>query len=338
MKLGPVMFDLMGDTLTPEEIDLLNHPAAGGVILFTRNYRTPLQLRTLIQEIRAQRPDILIAVDQEGGRVQRFRQHFTALPAPRKFGQVYEQDPQMAKIFAETAGWVMAAELRQYDIDFSFAPVLDVDFTHSEVIGDRAFHTDPNVIAELAGSFIRGMHRAGMQAVGKHFPGHGFVGGDSHFELPQDDRSLRKLQQKDLIPFERLIQAGMLNGIMPAHVIYKAIDENPAGFSEVWLKDILRKQLGFKGVIFSDSLTMVGAEFAGDFAERAQKSLAAGCDMVVVCNNRLATWTMLQALKSEVDQKRSELLLTMRGHGGEGMMDLASDPAWQEGVGLLEMM
>lgn len=338
MKLGPVMFDLEGLTLTAEEAELLKHPAVGGVILFARNFRTPLQLRKLIQDIREQRPNILIAVDQEGGRVQRFRQHFTALPPVRKFGEVYDQNPQLAKIYAETAGWLMAAELRQYDIDFSFAPVLDIDYVHNDVIGDRSFHRDPHIVAELAGSFIRGMNRAGMQAVGKHFPGHGYVGGDSHFELPCDERTWKQLTEKDLVPFARLIQAGLLTGVMPAHIIYQAIDQQPAGFSSYWLKDVLRHQLKFDGVIFSDSLTMVGAEFAGGFDERAHRSLEAGCDMVLVCNNRLATYTMLESLKSFSRPGLSELLLKMRGRGEESMMELKMDPAWQESVALLDMM
>ena len=338
MSLGPVMFDLQGLELSAAEIDLLQHPAAGGIILFARNYRDKGQLKKLTQSIRQHRPDILIAVDQEGGRVQRFRRDFTELPAARKFGEAYDQDPQTAKIYAETAGWVMAAELRQYDIDFSFAPVLDLDFDNNDVIGDRAFHRNPEVVAELAGYFIRGMNRAGMQAVGKHFPGHGFVGADSHFELPIDKRSKRQLNNKDIVPFARLIQQGLLAGVMPAYVIYQQIDKDPAGFSSYWLKDVLRKKYGFKGAVFSDSLTMEGAEFAGGFDERAIKAFEAGCDMVVVCNNRLASITMLKALKDFSHPGLAKSLSKMRGQVTEDLLNLEDDPAWQEGVALLEMI
>ncbi|MBI5447394.1 MAG: beta-N-acetylhexosaminidase [Gammaproteobacteria bacterium] len=338
MKLGPVMFDLAGTSLSPEEVELIQHPAAGGIILFTRNYRTPLQLRKLVQDIRQHRPDILIAVDQEGGRVQRFRHQFTPLPAARKFGQVYLDNPQLAKIYAETAAWVMAAELRQYDIDFSFAPVLDVDFKHNEVIGDRAFHSDVDIITEMGRSFVHGMNRAGMQAVGKHYPGHGYVGADSHLELPYDERTLRQLKAKDLIPFQRLIQAGLLAGIMPAHIVYPKIDKEAAGFSSYWLHTMLRKTLGFQGVIFSDSLTMAGAECAGGFDERAKKAWEAGCDMLLVCNNRLATYTMLDAMHSFSREGLHERLLALRGRGGEGVMALSADPVWEEAVELLKRM
>src|SRR3990167_1589329 len=242
--IGPVMFDLAGATLSPEEITLLQHPAVGGVILFTRNYHHPQQLKNLIKDIRRYRPALLIAVDQEGGRVQRFRKIFTCLPAPRALGKCYDQNPQTGKIYTETAGWIMGLELRRYNIDFSFAPVLDLDFAHNTVIGDRAFHRDPGVVAELASAFILGMYRAGMQAVGKHFPGHGFVKADSHDELPVDHRSFAQLYKKDLIPFTRLMQRNLLQGIMPAHILYPKIDQLPAGFSAVWLRDILRNKLG----------------------------------------------------------------------------------------------
>lgn len=336
MMLGPVMLDLRGVALDEEEIELIQHPAVGGVILFTRNFRTPLQLRTLVQTIRKYRPGILIAVDQEGGRVQRFRDHFTKLPAPAKFGELYDQNPQLAKICAETAGWMMAAELRQFDIDFSFAPVLDLNYGRSAVIGNRAFHADPGVTGELAGAFIRGMHRAGMQAVGKHFPGHGYVEADSHEALPIDTRTLKQIKEKDLVPFEMLIQKNLLGGVMPAHIIYPKIDKEAAGFSKKWLQTILRSEMKFLGVVFSDSLTMEGAEYAGGYDERAEKALMAGCDMVLVCNNRLATYTMLDALKSFSRPDLPQLLQTMRGEGGEGLLSLAMEPAWQEGVSLLK--
>lgn len=336
MSLGPIMLDLCGTVLDQDEKEMLQHPAVGGVILFTRNFSTPLQLRALIQSIRAIRPGILIAVDQEGGRVQRFKQHFTRLPAPQKLGEMYDQNPQMGKILAETAGWVMAAELRQYGIDISFAPVLDLDYEKSEVIGNRAFHRSPQVIAELAAAYIRGMNRAGMQAVGKHFPGHGYVVPDSHEDLPVDERSYAAIKKEDLIPFVSLIEKGLLAGVMPAHIIYPKVDKDAAGFSSVWLQDCLRGELGFDGIVFSDSLTMAGADYVGGYDERAEKALMAGCDMVLVCNNRLATWTMLDALKTFYRPDLTQRLSTMRGHGGEGLTALAMEPAWQEGVALLK--
>src|SRR3989338_391732 len=337
MHLGPVMFDLQGVVLTSEEKEMLQHPACGGIILFTRNYANPSQLYELVQSIREKRPPLLIAVDQEGGRVQRFRTHFTSLPKPRKFGEIYDKDPQAAKIYTETSAWIMAMELRRYDIDFSFAPVLDLDFGHNEVIGDRAFHRLPQVVSILAMHFIRGMQRAGMKAVGKHFPGHGFVDLDSHFDLPCDPRSFRVIKNKDLLPFRRLIQMNLLGAIMPAHIVYEKIDSKPVGFSYRWLHDILREELDFQGLVFSDSLTMLGTEREGGFDERAVKSLEAGCDMILVCNNRLAAWTMLGAAEKFVSAMQSEKLLKMRADS-EIKIDTSSDLALREGVTLLEAL
>jgi beta-N-acetylhexosaminidase len=258
---------------------------AGGVVLFSRNYAGSEQLSGLNAEIHALRnPPLIIAVDHEGGRVQRFRDGFTAIPAMRELGRAWDHNPQRAKQLAHEVGFVLAAELRAHGVDLSFAPVLDVDYGASSVIGDRALHSDPHAIAELARALVQGFKHAGMGAVGKHFPGHGHVRADSHDEVPIDGRPYADIEAADLVPFRRLTSAG-LGGIMPAHVIYPAVDDRPAGFSPVWLKQVLRGELAFDGVVFSDDLCMEGAAVAGGMIERAQAALAAGCDMVLVCNN-----------------------------------------------------
>jgi beta-N-acetylhexosaminidase len=278
------MVDLQGLELLPEERDMLQHPAVGGVILFSRNYASAEQVRQLSAEIhRLREPPLLLAVDQEGGRVQRFRDGFFRLPPAGRFGALYESDRNRAIDLTREAGWLMASEILSVGVDLSFAPVLDLDLGISSVIGDRAFHRKPAVVAELALAFQRGMHEAGMATVGKHFPGHGGVAVDSHHGLPEDPRALVDLQLKDLIPFERLMHNG-LNGIMAAHVLYPQIDTQPAGFSRRWLTGVLRGQLGFQGAVFSDDLSMGGAEWAGDHLQRARAALEAGCDMVLVCN------------------------------------------------------
>ena len=304
---GPVMIDIEGTTVTAEELERLQHRAVGGLIFFRRNYESPEQIRDTINSIRAIRPGLLIAVDHEGGRVQRFRKGFTRLPPAACYETTGNDE------LAEKAGWLMAAELRSVDIDFSFAPVLDVESGISQVIGDRAFGSDPGTVSRLAGAWVRGMRRAGMAAVGKHFPGHGGVVEDSHLALPVDRRSMEELKARDLLPFQTLLNDG-LAGIMPAHVIYDHIDPQPAGFSGYWLQNILRTQMGFTGAIFSDDLSMAGAAYAGSYADRARLALTAGCDMVLVCNAPGAAMEVLDALADlPPDISRQQRLEHMRG-------------------------
>jgi beta-N-acetylhexosaminidase len=307
-----VMLDLAGLAPTAEEGERLVHPSAGGVILFARNFESPRQLAELTGAIRALRPELLIAVDHEGGRVQRFEEGFTRIPPMRSLGERFERDSAQARTFAEQIGYVIAVELRFHGIDFSFAPVLDVDFGSSSVIGDRAFSDEPEAIAALAGAFVSGLTAGGVAAVGKHFPGHGYAKADSHVAVPVDERPLAEIEAADLAPYRELIGRG-LAGIMPAHVIYPAVDARPAGFSSVWLRDILRKRLGFEGMIFSDDLTMEGASGAGGIAERARAALEAGCDMVLLCNRPEEADGLLDSLAGRpLDAARAE---RMRGRG-----------------------
>jgi beta-N-acetylhexosaminidase len=296
MKLGPVMIDVAGTELARDEAALLRHPQAGGVILFARNFTSPLQLVRLVTQIRAVRsPELLIAVDHEGGRVQRFQQGFTRIPPMRELGRRWDQDPVAAAEAARACGFVIASELQAHGVDFSFAPVLDIDHGGSSVIGDRALHSDPRIVAELAEALNEGFNRGGMPTVGKHFPGHGFVRGDSHHEVPVDERPFEAIFKADLEPFRRLATTGM-GAVMPAHVIYPEVDDKPAGFSRIWLQRILRTQLRFDGVIFSDDLSMEGASTAGGVVERADAALDAGCDMVLLCNDPASQRTLLDGL------------------------------------------
>jgi beta-N-acetylhexosaminidase len=293
---GPVIVDLAGTALTAAEREALRHPLVGGVILFARNYESPDQLRELCAAIHGVRePALTIAVDQEGGRVQRFVAGFTRLPPMRALGRVHERDAALATSLARAAGVVLAGELLAHGVDLSLAPVLDVDFGASAVIGDRAFHSTPAGVAALAGALVEGMRRAGMGAVGKHFPGHGWVRADSHHEVPVDERDLATIEANDLEPYRALIGRG-LTGVMPAHVIYPAVDPRPAGFSPFWLQEILRARLGFEGIVFSDDLSMAGASVAGGIVERAHAALDAGCDMVLVCNDAPAAAQVLDGL------------------------------------------
>lgn len=288
------MIDIEGTELTSEDKKLLNNPKVGGIILFTRNYQSLEQLIHLTTEIHALRtPPLMIAVDHEGGRVQRFREGFTQLPPMRELGELYDKNHEEALTKTEHIGFTMGSELRAAGIDCSFAPILDIDAGLSAVIGNRSFHHNPEVIIELAGALIKGMKKAGLITVGKHFPGHGHVEADSHIAVPVDHRTLEEIQANDMRPFQSLIKMG-LDGIMPAHVIYEKIDKNPAGFSEFWLQKTLRQELDFKGIIFSDCLTMEGASPMGNMIERVKKAKAAGCDMLLICNNRQAAIEVIE--------------------------------------------
>lgn len=330
MSLGPIMLDLAGPELLPAERELLLHPLVGGVILFTRNYENPAQLAQLVNRIHGLRePRILVAVDHEGGRVQRFRESFTKLPAPAHFGKIYNRDPVRAQKLVNLCGWVLALELGAMKVDFSFAPVLDLARGRSTVIGDRAFHDHPAVVAELGRSFMRGMRQGGMVAVGKHFPGHGAVVADSHFTTPVDARALETIRLEDMLAFERMIHYG-LSAVMPAHVIYQQVDERPAGFSDVWLRSILRGQLGFQGAVFSDDISMAGAAQVGDYIARASAALAAGCDMVLVCNDRAGAVSILDGLKPHDDPVARTRLARMHGHQTLGRESLMASMAYKE--------
>ncbi len=313
MGLGPVMLDVLGTQLTAEDEARLRHPLVGGVILFARNYQSPGQLVELTAAIRAVRtPPLLIAVDHEGGRVQRFREGFTRIPAMRELGKIWDAHPQRARHLAQQVGYVLAADLRACGVDFSFTPVLDVDYGQSSVIGDRAFHHDPQAIAELAHNLMLGLKQGGMHTVGKHFPGHGYVRADSHLDIPVDERDFVDIEMSDLVPFQQMVDYG-LTAVMPAHVIYPKVDNRPAGFSPVWLKDILRGQLGFGGCIFSDDLSMEGATVAGNIVQRAEAALQAGCDMVLVCNKPAAADELLKGLHWEMPATSKARLAQMRG-------------------------
>ena len=296
MPLGPLMIDVAGLALSDLDRERLAHPLIGGVILFKRNYRDPQQLAAL------RSPALPIAIDHEGGRVQRCREGFTHVPPMRRLGELWDTDPAAARKTATDLGYLLAAELRACGVDFSFTPVLDLDWGPSGVIGDRAFHRDPVAVAELAGALIDGLHAAGMGCCGKHFPGHGWGAVDSHLAIPVDERSLAEMAP-DLEPYRRL----RLDSVMPAHVIYPQVDSRPAGFSPVWLEK-LRKEFGFDGVIFSDDLSMEGASFAGDMVQRTDAAWAAGCDMLLICNAPDAVAQVLDNWKPAADLVRAARL------------------------------
>ncbi len=328
------MLDLEGAELTPAEREMLLHPVAGGVILFSRNFQSPAQIYRLISEIHELRnPALLIAVDQEGGRVQRFREGFTRLPPAAWFGQLHASNKKHAHDVTREISWLMATELRSVGVDFSFAPVLDLGGELSQVIGDRAFSSKPAVVAELAQAWRSGVNEAGMVTVGKHFPGHGGVREDSHHELPVDRRSMEEIMA-DLLPFDRMISYG-LEAIMPAHVIYEQVDPALAGFSSYWLKDILRGRFRFQGAIFSDDLSMAAADSAGNYGDRALAALEAGCDMVLVCNNPEGAGQVLDTLKEYNDPVAQMRLMRMHGHGAVTRDDMHLDPRWKAAVHLL---
>jgi beta-N-acetylhexosaminidase len=332
MTLGPLMVDVVGLELTEQERDILRHPLVGGVILFSRNYESPEQIVELTTSIRALRdPHLLISVDHEGGRVQRFRKGFTRLPPVGAMGKQYLNDPQKALEDTEISGWLMAAELRAVGVDFSFAPVLDLDYGVSEVIGDRSFHRDPAAVSVLARAYIKGMKRAWMPAVGKHFPGHGAVEVDSHLGLPVDLRYFEDMLQADMLPFRLLCQQD-LAGIMPAHIVYEKSDNLPAGFSPFWIKEILRDKFGFQGAILSDDLSMEGAAIMGGSLERAEAALSAGCDMVLVCNKPESVIEVIDGLKIEEDPLRHARLIRLHGRHGSQLNELMASDEWKRAV------
>lgn len=308
--MGPLMLDCREELLLAEEREKLAHPNTGGVILFSRNFYDKQQLVELVDSIRqAAGKPVLIAVDHEGGRVQRFREGFTRLPAMGEL-QAMTSSVDEAATLARHCGVITATELKTVGIDFSFAPVLDINGI-SRVIGDRAFADNAPDVITLASAFIRGLHACHMPSVGKHFPGHGSVAPDSHIELPVDERPLADIARQDMVVFRQLIGESLLDGIMPAHVIYSQVDSAPAGFSAVWLQQILREQLGFTGAIFSDDLSMHGASVAGDYVSRAQQALAAGCDMVLACNNEAGAESILDNLA--YSEKASPVLSAFGG-------------------------
>ena len=327
------MLDVVGTELTAEDIRRLQHPLVGGVILFARNYTSPAQLKALTANIHAVRqPPLLIAVDHEGGRVQRFKEGFTRIPPMREFGKIWDKNPKRAKQLAEEAGWVLAVELRARGVDFSFTPVLDMDYGESQVIGNRAFHRSPQAINELAFALMQGLKRGGMPAVGKHFPGHGFVTADSHVAIPVDERSFDEIAQADMQPFRQMIDDG-LPAIMPAHVIYPKVDDKPAGFSEKWLQKVLRQRLEFNGVIFSDDLSMEGAVVAGNVTQRALAALNAGCDMVLLCNRPDLADELLESLQWDITGQTLARLARMHGkHHPADMTTLRESAEYTQAV------
>jgi beta-N-acetylhexosaminidase len=330
MTLGPVMVDVAGVALEPEEREMLAHPQVGSVILFTRNYQDPAQLSRLVAEVRAIRtPPLLVAVDQEGGRVQRFREGFTRLPPLRAIGRRYAADRAGALLLARELGWLMAAELRAVGIDLSFAPCVDLDYGVSQVIGDRALHGDAGAVAELAVAYMLGMRDAGMAATAKHFPGHGAVAADSHVALPVDRREWPDIEA-DFAPYRRLIANG-LPSVMVAHVVFPSVDAHPASLSRRWIGEVLRGDLGFQGAVIADDLSMAGAAEFGGIVERAALARAAGCDVLPVCNDRAAAVALLDGLHAAPDPVSRLRLVRLHGRDAD-LSELRHQPRWQSAV------
>lgn len=329
MALGPVMLDVEGLSLSPADRDLLREPAVGGVILFSRNFESVGQLADLVAEIRALRsPPLLVAVDHEGGRVQRFRDGFTAIPPMRRIGREYDHDAASGRRAAREAGWLIASELRAMGIDLCFAPCVDLDRGVSDIIGDRAFHRDPEAVATLAGDFARGLRSAGMAAVAKHFPGHGSVIADSHLQLPVDRRDYGQILD-DMRPYERLVGNSAVAGVMLAHIVYEQVDAQPAGFSACWIERELRSRLGFGGAVFCDDLSMKATRGYGSMAERARLALDAGCDMILVCNDRGAAHEAVDALASYTNPLSLVRLARLHGTGQVLRETLLASDEWQ---------
>jgi beta-N-acetylhexosaminidase len=332
LPLGTVVLDPTGPALTDDDRRRLLHPAAGGVILFAHNYEAPEQLAALTEEIaRLREPELPVCVDHEGGRVQRFVQGFTKLPPMRRLGVLWDRDREAARRAARAVGTVIAAELGAHGVDFSFTPVLDLDYGTSAIIGHRALHYDPTAVGALAAQLIEGLAGGGMAAVGKHFPGHGFAVADSHVSVPTDARPPEAIAKKDLVPYRAAIGAG-LAAVMPAHVIYPKADPEPAGYSKYWLQDVLRGKLGFDGLIYSDDLSMEGASTAGGMAERARAALAAGCDQVLLCQKPKEQEILLEALAA-TPLARPERVERMRRRGGR---DFRKSVAYREALEALQ--
>lgn len=329
-----VMADIAGLTLTDEDRKFLLQPELAGIILFSRNYESPSQLNDLCLSIKDLRSDLIISVDQEGGRVQRFRTGFLKLPPMAKLGLGYVDNPDLTLKQAYYLGWLMASELIHYGIDISFAPVLDLNYSRSSVIGDRAFADSAEVVYRLADKFIEGMESSGMAATAKHFPGHGYVEADSHLELPTDERSQHDIFSSDLLPFKQLIEQGKLSAIMPAHVVYPAVDENfTAGFSKIWLQKILRQSLGFSGLIFSDDLSMEGAAATGTPAVRAEKAKEAGCNVLLICNNRQAAQEIVDTVR---DNRWPLITLHQMKSNRKIEGDLFASTEWQQALEIIK--
>jgi beta-N-acetylhexosaminidase len=335
MSLGPLMIDLEGTSISTQERELLRHPLVGGVILFTRNYVDPDQLTEVVAGIHAARnPPLIVAVDQEGGRVQRFQKGFSRLPPARLIGHAFDQDPKAGVELARRTGWLMAAELRAHGVDISFAPVVDLDYGVNDAIGTRAFHKRADAVSQLAAAYMHGMRDAGMAATAKHFPGHGAVIADSHHSLPVDRRELVDMTD-DLAPYRRLIANG-LPSVMVAHIVFPALDAAPASLSSSWIRDVLRGELRFQGVVFADDLSMGGAAAAyGDVVARAEKALEAGCDMLPVCNNRASVIKLLDGLKVEPEPASRLRLVRLHGRDGMSRQELTALPEWTRSQELL---
>jgi len=329
MSLGPLMVDIAGTALSAEDVRVLAHPLVGSVLLFARNYSNPRQVAELTAAIRALRtPHLLIAVDHEGGRVQRFREGFTRLPPARLLGRRFDADRRDGLNLAQSVGWLLASELRAVGVDFSFAPCVDLDYGVSEIIGDRAFHSDPDYVAALAVATLSGMREAGMAAIAKHFPGHGAVVADSHTALPVDRREFADLEP-DIRPYRPLIDNN-LAGIMAAHVVFPAVDALPASLSRRWIGGVLRGELGFHGCVFADDLTMAGAAAFGDIVARAELALGAGCDVLPICNDRPSVELLLGRLGLAIGSAASQARLVRMRARGEAPADLHTNRHWRE--------
>ncbi len=335
MALGPIMLDIEGTELLPTDRELLREPAVGGLILFSRNYASPAQIADLVAEVRALRkPPLLVAVDHEGGRVQRFREGFSAIPPMRQLGRDYDRDPEAALELAEQIGWLLAAELLAIGIDLSFSPCLDLDWGVNSAIGDRAFHRRPEIVSALAMRYCRGMSRAGMAAVGKHFPGHGAVAADSHERLPVDRREFGDILD-DMRPYETLLEHRQLAAIMLSHVVYAEADDKPASLSPFWISRQLRTELRFDGAIFTDDMSMKATAQFGSMPKRAAAALDAGCDMVVICNDRTAAARAVASLRDYSNPPSLVRLARLHGTHSKDLANLQASDGWQRATELV---